>query len=245
MSRLFLLVMLSVVLTQGFSTVIYEKINDDTFVTEFSIDNPFGKSNIILEMQGMTAPEFVVQTEDLKESVAHTVNFDELSYLQCGTLIDDLLFYNIEGREYFPEDLGGDTLQIGFRFPSVGTTFYYGWMRVKLGPNGSTFRLLGYAYENEVNESISMCDVGMVSIGNDSKQGVNGVYPNPATDFLFVSGDQKKASIELIEIFNLEGQRLKSSMNQNSIEIIDLLPGMYICRIQIENKVVIRHFLKQ
>jgi len=57
------------------------------------------------------------------------------------------------------------------------------------------------------------------------------VYPNPAGDYLYIKNLPEKTAVC---IFNLEGTLVKNSISINGteqIDVIDLLPGVYIIKL--------------
>lgn len=54
------------------------------------------------------------------------------------------------------------------------------------------------------------------------------IYPNPATDMLYINSE---ANIQSIEIYNLQGQRVSVAGNTDCISIQNLSDGMYILRV--------------
>jgi hypothetical protein len=63
------------------------------------------------------------------------------------------------------------------------------------------------------------------------------LYPNPAQNYISIELQSEiDAKIESVEIFNLNGQKLKSYKNTSGkellqIELVSLSEGMYICRV--------------
>jgi hypothetical protein len=66
----------------------------------------------------------------------------------------------------------------------------------------------------------------ILSAINDVKMDQSAVYPNPATDMIYLKGDIKEVSV-----YSLQGQRLLLNQNCNSVEVSVLSKGMYIVRI--------------
>lgn len=57
-----------------------------------------------------------------------------------------------------------------------------------------------------------------------------GIYPNPATDLIFVKS--KGREIKDIQVFDLKGQSIKREMNSNSIDLSNVEGGIYIMTIE-------------
>ena len=68
------------------------------------------------------------------------------------------------------------------------------------------------------------------------------LYPNPANNVLNI---EMTNDVKSIEIFNIQGQKVKSS-NQMQINVYDLASGIYMIRIQdAENAIATKKFVKQ
>ncbi len=71
------------------------------------------------------------------------------------------------------------------------------------------------------------------------------LYPNPTSDNLYVTAPET-VIIDFVEIFNEEGQHVKSIKgNVTSINVSELSKGMYFIRIHAEGKGVVRKFVKR
>ena len=66
------------------------------------------------------------------------------------------------------------------------------------------------------------------------------IYPNPVKTILNIAS---KTPIDSIEIFTILGQMVLKSSRQNSIEVNHLKTGIYLAKIQTENKKIIKRFM--
>ena len=66
------------------------------------------------------------------------------------------------------------------------------------------------------------------------------IFPNPAGDMLHIEGLQEEANIALI---NLAGIHL-SQINQTSVNLRHLDPGIYFIRIETGNRMIMKRFIK-
>ena len=66
------------------------------------------------------------------------------------------------------------------------------------------------------------------------------VYPNPATDRLFVKGN----NIQSVEVFNIVGQQVMCSA-ETVLELGDLTSGIYFVRVVAEGRIITQRFVKQ
>lgn len=72
-----------------------------------------------------------------------------------------------------------------------------------------------------------------VSTGTSETELAVNVYPNPASDFLYVKLDKEISSIQLYALTGKAVLEMKgSNLNEEQLDISGLNPGMYILRIQ-------------
>jgi|GEM_PF-4245315 len=73
------------------------------------------------------------------------------------------------------------------------------------------------------------------------------LYPNPASDVLRIEGAEKM-NLETLSILDLNGRLVKTVPLQGSLKTIDIsnvMPSVYIILIELDNKRLIRRFVKQ
>lgn len=68
------------------------------------------------------------------------------------------------------------------------------------------------------------------------------VYPNPAGELLFISSS---TPVNRAEVYSVNGQLLFTARDNNSIDISQLEPGMYICRISTNGAFSSSKFIKK
>ncbi|MCS4304650.1 T9SS type A sorting domain-containing protein [Chryseobacterium sp. BIGb0232] len=68
------------------------------------------------------------------------------------------------------------------------------------------------------------------------------VYPNPVTDFLKISSVEK---INDIEMFDLQGKKVRVELNNNTINMKTMIPGLYFVKITTEKNRVLKKILKK
>ena len=93
--------------------------------------------------------------------------------------------------------------------------------------------------------SDTLCLTYTSGIADQSPGGVN-IYPNPVTDVLKISSDQAISSVEILDfvgvsIYNMTGLDLQTI----SIPIKDQPAGIYIIKIRIGDRTVVRKVVKQ
>ena len=87
-------------------------------------------------------------------------------------------------------------------------------------------------------------DVRTVSLGLSEfdNSGVS-IYPNPATEFLNITGLK---SIKSVRIISADGKLISKINGSNKINIQNLLSGIYVLEIETENKIINRvKFIKK
>ncbi len=67
------------------------------------------------------------------------------------------------------------------------------------------------------------------------------VYPNPASDILYITS---KGEIEAIKIINLSGKIIQTSKGTGALSIRDLSPGVYFVQVRINGKLSVAKFIK-
>ena len=68
------------------------------------------------------------------------------------------------------------------------------------------------------------------------------VFPNPTTgNLVFVS----KENLDVIVIYSLTGQKLKSFTKTNTVDVSELRPGIYMTRVVAGNKTSTQRIVKQ
>lgn len=73
-------------------------------------------------------------------------------------------------------------------------------------------------------------DFQTLSIVNITNQEINiQIYPNPVSEFLFISTDQQ---IEMVTLFDLQGKQVFLAKNINQIEVSNYPTGMYFIKVK-------------
>ncbi len=68
------------------------------------------------------------------------------------------------------------------------------------------------------------------------------IYPNPATDYIYIENITEKAKIE---IYKMDGMLQQSTNVNSTINIRNLHEGLYLVKIQTDMGVVVKKFVKQ
>jgi hypothetical protein len=78
---------------------------------------------------------------------------------------------------------------------------------------------------------------GVTEITNSSSQLIIDLYPNPTSGYLNVKSRETKGDLRF-EIYDMQGQKLFSQKNVDSINLHSLSRGIYIIKIYIDNSLV-------
>jgi hypothetical protein len=102
--------------------------------------------------------------------------------------------------------------------------------------------LAAYKIENDTTGIIT--DDSKLIVGVDELENYKlMIYPNPAQNFINIQLNDNH-TIQNVEILGLNGQVLISASHSNSIMLNGLKEGIYIIKIELENEIVFRKFLK-
>lgn len=228
--------------TEAKANIIYKQLQELN-LTEYSIKNPVGVQDINIKVKKEVTNRLIINTNDYLESVVLTKNFDELLYLECSDVIDKTQNYNVDGNEYDLGKIKGEEIIVGFRFPTVGNSFHYAWMKLKIDNDGETFDFVEYAYEDFIDMKIGACDIGFVATISVAPMSIY-IYPNPAQDYIRVSckGNTIWTSAEVV---SSKGTLQKRVDAKNEIYVGDLTKGMYQILCYDKNRIIATiNFLK-
>lgn len=104
--------------------------------------------------------------------------------------------------------------------------------------NGSYGVWISY---NGCIDTTSCYTINNVGIENSSESNLL-IYPNPASEIIQIQSTSTPGVVELIDI---AGESLSILYNVNVVDISKLPSGIYLLRMQLDNKTVIKHFIKQ
>ena len=141
---------------------------------------------------------------------------------------------------------------LGLRFDSAGTTFY-GWARLSIPSNGTSFTLKDYAYNRVPDEGILAGDVGSITTGITSTalRGMQ-VSPNPFSSTLSISLPTGTTGSVGCRVLSLTGQGLVtrtvvpiSGPSSINLDLGSLAPGTYLLEMQVDGERMVRKVLKE
>ena len=84
---------------------------------------------------------------------------------------------------------------------------------------------------------------GITSINENYNSNQISIFPNPTTNTLFINGLPKNSNIKIFDVLGKEVLNFETTNNQ--INISNLQSGIYILKIENENKIVTKKFIKQ
>ena len=141
---------------------------------------------------------------------------------------------------------------LGLRFESAGST-YYGWARLSIPSNGTSFTLKDYAYNSVPGEGILAGDMGSITTGIMSTA-LRGMQPspNPFTSVLSISLPTETTGTVLCRVLSLTGQELltrtvaaTSGPSAITLDLAWLAPGSYLLELQTGGERIVRKVVKE
>lgn len=150
----------------------------------------------------------------------------------------------LQSNSYFGGDIGyfggqGDKY-IGVRFDISGSV-HYGWILVNVASDASSTTVKSYAYNTTPNESLEAGQTSIVSSVSPELENSLTLYPNPTSDILNVKAD----GVESIAIIDGLGNQVIEEESKSSVNISDLVPGLYTAVISTINGAVVKQFVKK
>ncbi|MDD4148551.1 MAG: T9SS type A sorting domain-containing protein [Bacteroidales bacterium] len=174
-------------------------------------------------------------------SVIYTCTYDDignrLAELCEQWQSNELVYYN---RIAYTYDDNGNSV----------TGMFEEWQSGTWQPGASELEL--YSYQNSFlkfyglhryEASFISFTTDVVSVKDDNSIAI---YPNPATDLIFLSLSNFENTI--VEIFNIQGQLCQSlnlQSNETEINIANLPKGLYLLKVKSPTKIEVRKFIKE
>ncbi|MBK7087023.1 MAG: T9SS type A sorting domain-containing protein [Flavobacteriales bacterium] len=141
---------------------------------------------------------------------------------------------------------------LGLRFESAGST-YYGWARLSIPSNGTSFTLKDYAYNSVPGEGILAGDMGSITTGITSTA-LRGMQPspNPFTSVLSISLPTGTTGSVNYRVLSLLGQAVitrtvAATRGPSSItlDLASLAPGTYLLEMETGGERIVRKVVKE
>ena len=141
---------------------------------------------------------------------------------------------------------------LGLQFDIAGTTFY-GWARLSIPANGTSFILMDYAYNSVPGEAILAGDMGSISTGitTTALRGMQ-VSPNPFSSVLSITLPTGTTGAVNYRVLSLLGQAVitrtvaaSSGPSSITLDLASLAPGSYLLEIETDGERMVRKVVKE
>lgn len=117
----------------------------------------------------------------------------------------------------------------------VGSNTYYGWVRLDVAQNGTSFTVKDYAYNNIPNQPILAGETIATGINENSFASSIQLFPNPASDHLTINLGTYYKEVQ-VTITDLSGKIIYTSLatDNQKIEVNTqgFAEGIYVVQIQ-------------
>lgn len=207
------------------------------FCTNVTLDPPYLENNNLLTITPSESRVILPQSLEAKDNndPASKLVFTLVSIPQSGTILLGEMPLNI-GSTYTQADIDESRIRYVHNGDSATTDNFS--FTVTDGQGG----WVSITYFNiEIDQSVSTQNI------NDISNAVT-IYPNPTADLLFVNILQKDFEGSLnYSIYSASGQVIRNlPLNyDNSVDVSDMIPGMYLIRIYNEKFTAVKKFFKQ
>jgi hypothetical protein len=117
----------------------------------------------------------------------------------------------------------------------VGSNTYYGWVRLDVALNGTSFTVKDYAYNSIPNQQILAGQTTATGISENSPSSSINLFPNPATNHLTIALGSNNKKVE-VTIADISGKIIYSTIERETQKIEvntqDFATGIYVVQIQ-------------
>ena len=138
----------------------------------------------------------------------------------------------------------GQDCYIGFKFGKNGN-IHYGFARLEVNGNSTT----GYTatwkecfYENTPNTPI---ETGVLASVSSAYRSSLNVYPNPAKGEINIVGINSSSKVEIFNTLGVCVKEVHGYVSGESIDLSNLVKGIYVVRIHHQGKTETKHIVKQ
>lgn len=107
---------------------------------------------------------------------------------------------------------------IGLKFKRSGK-WHYGWLNISIPADAQSCIVKGYAYENTPGKGLKAGDTGNNTSVYKMNQDIISVYPNPAYDYIIITG---LTNVKNIQIINSMGNIVSVVKIEKEKELIDI-----------------------
>ena len=232
--------------------IIYTDINPD-IVLKGTLSNPW--SQYELDLNNDASPDFVI-THFYPSYDLFYVEMSCNQYKDCEVLVDEsqtpkslnlneaigpeqsLWFDSKSNALHIRENwVGAKDKYLGLRIKNDGH-WYYGWIRLDIPQDESSCTIKDYAYESSVDKGLKAGDA-ISSVKNDDNNNSIIVFPNPVINTLNIKGIIPGRNLSIINIFSQVLFEKQISELQESIDVSNFPNGIYILRIENEQRKIL------
>ncbi|NIF04998.1 T9SS type A sorting domain-containing protein [Chryseobacterium sp. Tr-659] len=170
------------------------------------------------------------------DAIVARIDFDKTGVIKIMNMVSGILDLVSMPEIWSPN--------IWYRFKVVGTAsdirYYLNNTLIYTGSAASTLNIDQLRFVH--NNTLGSAYIDNIKINTELVMGVKdsqethkilSLYPNPATDFIYINSLDK---IKGVEIYDASGKQMKTEMNDNKINVKGFLPGFYLINIQTERK---------
>ena len=168
----------------------------------------------------------------------------------------DYFFWINEYADIANQSSGGDILggwtagDEGFLalglFDPVANTINYGWLRIRIASDYSYIIMEKYACDSIPDECITINESIAVQVPEINNPDELNIFPNPASSRLLISGINRNFKSAEVSIMNLSGREIFSgslSAFPGEVETAGFPTGMYVLKLNVDDKLFIRKFV--
>jgi|GEM_PF-6261376 len=126
--------------------------------------------------------------------------------------------------------------------------FSYEYTDAHPGTGFVYYRLKMVDYDGKITYS----EVARLKITGDKNVFINNIYPAPATDVLNVQINSQRVLVTVLSIIDLQGRMVKQKLVQlqpgnlnYQLHLKDLIAGNYFLRLQLDDEIITKPFIKQ
>lgn len=130
---------------------------------------------------------------------------------------------------------------LGLRF-KIGNDWHYGWARLTVAPNASSFTIKDYAYESHPNKKI-LAGQTFSNINENPDQYIS-IYPTQNQLMIFLRKDITNAQGSLYNLMGEKISQINLEKGKNIVETTELPSGIYILRVQIGDREFSKKFMR-
>ncbi len=222
--------------------------NWDIDASSAPITDPFGFSgNFVYSYSILSNPDNLIVTPPITLATGSpaTLTFLIGGLKVPGTIDDPKEHYAVYVLPSASTFQGTETPLLEETLPAAGVAFS---KSIDLSSFVGQSIKIYFRHFNSANQLALILDTVKVTQGSlgtseiDLMQDELVVYPNPATDYVFL---QSKSKILKAEVFDLTGRKVSTELIDDKVNLQQLPPGNYLMKIATENKIYSKKIIKK